>query len=188
MLLLQDHLHTMDVSENLVEVNGGTSKGINGIRNGIYDASSGTSGISSTRATNGVNATDIVESTENGINGINGFNGVNGFTGVTGVNGVNGHNSRLPSTDSNQINEGTELREPVAIIGCGMRLPGGVRDGEAFWDFLVNKKEGRCRVPASRYNIEAFYGPGKQGRVASKYGSVSYIHSSHQTTNSGCCG
>lgn len=58
----------------------------------------------------------------------------------------------------------------MAIVGCGMRLPGGVHDCEAFWDFLVNKKEGRCRVPADRYNIDAFHGPGKQGMVESEYG------------------
>jgi hypothetical protein len=146
----------MDTSKSSVEVNG-TSNGINGTRNGINGASNGTNGTNGTsniRATNGVHTTDHTNGTENG---------------------VNGHISEPPSPEPNQINESTELREPMAIIGCGMRLPGGVRDGEAFWDFLVNKQEGRCRVPANRYNIDAFYGPGKQGRVASEYGSVCYL-------------
>ncbi len=53
---------------------------------------------------------------------------IDGTIDANGTNGASGQNG--------------ELREPMAIIGCGMRLPGGIRNGEAFWDFLVNKKEG----------------------------------------------
>ncbi|KAL8848056.1 MAG: hypothetical protein Q9221_006916 [Calogaya cf. arnoldii] len=60
--------------------------------------------------------------------------------------------------------------EPVAIIGMGMRLPGGVHDAESFWDLLVNKRDGQCRVPSSRYNIDAWYAPGKPGHVGTQYG------------------
>jgi len=60
--------------------------------------------------------------------------------------------------------------EPIAIIGMGMRLPGGVHDAESFWKMLVEKRDGRCKVPADRYNVDAFYGPGKPGHVNTKYG------------------
>ncbi|KAF2113891.1 polyketide synthase 1 [Lophiotrema nucula] len=60
--------------------------------------------------------------------------------------------------------------EPVAICGMAMRLPGGVRNAEDFWDMLYNKRSGRCLVPKNRYNADAWYGPGKIGHVASKYG------------------
>ena len=60
---------------------------------------------------------------------------------------------------------------PIAIIGMGMRLPGRVTDESSFWDLLVNKKNGRCVVPADRYNIDAFYSPnGGHGTVKTKYG------------------
>ncbi|EJP66434.1 polyketide synthase, putative [Beauveria bassiana ARSEF 2860] len=62
------------------------------------------------------------------------------------------------------------IAEPMAICGMGMRLPGGIRDAEGYWDLLYNKRSGRCKVPASRYNVDAWYGPGKIGHVASKYG------------------
>jgi acyl transferase domain-containing protein len=62
------------------------------------------------------------------------------------------------------------LVEPIAICGMGMRLPGGVRDAEGLWDLLYNQRSGRCKVPKDRYNIEAWYGPGKIGHVTSKYG------------------
>lgn len=60
--------------------------------------------------------------------------------------------------------------EPIAIIGMGMRLPGGVRDAESFWKLLIEKRDGRCKVPADRYNVDTFYGPGKPGHVHTKYG------------------
>jgi len=47
---------------------------------------------------------------------------------------------------------------PLAIIGMGMRLPGGISTAEEFWSLLIGKKDGRCRVPSSRYNVDAFYG------------------------------
>ena len=60
--------------------------------------------------------------------------------------------------------------EPIAICGMGMRLPGGVRDLLGFWDLLYKKRSGQCPVPKDRYNIEAWYGPGKIGHVVSKNG------------------
>ncbi|KAL8697113.1 MAG: hypothetical protein Q9224_002463 [Gallowayella concinna] len=60
--------------------------------------------------------------------------------------------------------------EPVAIIGMAMRLPGGVHDAESFWDLLINRRDGQCRVPSNRYNIDAWYGPGKPGHVGTQYG------------------
>ena len=60
---------------------------------------------------------------------------------------------------------------PIAIVGMGMRLPGAANDESAFWDLLVRKKDGRCRVPGDRYNIDAFHSPsGKPGTVRSQYG------------------
>lgn len=44
----------------------------------------------------------------------------------------------------------------VAICGIGMRLPGGIRNADDFWDILVNGKDTRGSVPASRYNAAGF--------------------------------
>lgn len=59
---------------------------------------------------------------------------------------------------------------PIAIVGMGMRLPGGVNSAESFWEMLVNKKDGHCEVPATRYNIDAFWGPSEPGTVKSRHG------------------
>ena len=47
-------------------------------------------------------------------------------------------------------------KTPIAICGMAMRLPGGVSLDADFWRLLVDKKDACCRVPADRYNIDAF--------------------------------
>src|SRR5579871_2657829 len=60
---------------------------------------------------------------------------------------------------------------PIAICGIGMRLPGGIKDPQALYDFLVNKKDARKLVPANRYNIDGFYNPSQKiGSLAFKHG------------------
>ena len=80
------------------------------------------------------------------------------------------------ATNSMEVRNSESTRappyEPIAIIGCAMRLPGGVSDSEALWNLLEGKREGRCRVPQDRYNVDAFHGPGKQGHVCTEYGYV----------------
>ena len=46
-----------------------------------------------------------------------------------------------------------------------MRLPGGVRSEEAFWDMMIEKKDGLCKVPMTRYNVDSFYNNSKPHSV-----------------------
>ncbi|KAJ5629451.1 Acyl transferase/acyl hydrolase/lysophospholipase [Penicillium herquei] len=62
-----------------------------------------------------------------------------------------------PSTQTSLSSSRAEDCEPIAIIGMGLRLPTGIRSGEQFWDYLINKGDGVCEVPSSRYNIDSFY-------------------------------
>lgn len=87
-------------------------------------------------------------------------------------NGINGHIFGNSDDDRNfggDVDQPSSY-EPIAIIGCGMRLPGNVSNSEALWELLDSKKEGRCEIPRDRYNIDAFYGPGKQGHICTRYG------------------
>lgn len=117
------------------------------------------------------------------ISGINGFaNGEAGDSGIPVTNGcgndssdrhVNGEDDpseeRAESFASEQkLNQASY--EPIAIIGCGMRLPGAVGTDEALWELLSGKEDGRCRVPLDRYNVDAFYGPGKADHVCTEFG------------------
>lgn len=49
--------------------------------------------------------------------------------------------------------------EPIAIVGMGCRLPGGVKSPADLWKLLVEERSGQCDVPASRWNIDGFYHP-----------------------------
>ncbi|KAK1564163.1 phenolpthiocerol synthesis polyketide synthase ppsA [Colletotrichum navitas] len=51
------------------------------------------------------------------------------------------------------------LVKPIALCGMGVRLPGAVKNAQAFWNLLQNKRNGRCK-----------YGPGKSGHVSSNLG------------------
>jgi acyl transferase domain-containing protein len=83
---------------------------------------------------------------------------------MAGQNGIKDHDARL-------VNGDEMPPEPIAIIGMAMRLPGGIRTASDFWKMLVEKRDTRCRVPADRYNIEAFYSKsGRVGTVKMQYG------------------
>lgn len=60
-----------------------------------------------------------------------------------------------PSTVNNELL--TPKPSPIAICGMACRLPGGLEDPKEFWKFLLDKKEALCRVPADRFNVEAFH-------------------------------
>ncbi|GJN78219.1 type I iterative polyketide synthase [Purpureocillium lilacinum] len=60
---------------------------------------------------------------------------------------------------------------PIAIVGIGLRLPGGVNTTEAFWSSILNKQSFRSEVPRSRYNVDAFHSTsGRPGTVKSRHG------------------
>ncbi|KAE8422418.1 putative polyketide synthase [Aspergillus pseudocaelatus] len=59
---------------------------------------------------------------------------------------------------------------PIAIVGMAMRLPGGIRTTEDFWQFLINKRDGHCEVPKTRYGINAFYNAQSGRYTHTRYG------------------
>lgn len=58
--------------------------------------------------------------------------------------------------DDDELLPSPRSKTPIAICGMAMRLPGGVSLDADFWRLLVDKKDACCRVPADRYNIDAF--------------------------------
>ena len=110
---------------------------------------------------------DIIENISGNSQTIGSANingGINGTKGVSSMNGMN-----VSHAEGRQ--EPYNAPSPIAIVGMGMRLPGGVSDSSAFWYLLIKNKDGRCLVPGDRYNVDAFYSPsGKPGTVRSQYG------------------
>ena len=68
----------------------------------------------------------------------------------------------------------TEARahEPIALIGMGMRLPGGANDPESFWRLLHDGVDAITEVPQERWSIDELYDPDPDvpGRMAIRHG------------------
>jgi phthiocerol/phenolphthiocerol synthesis type-I polyketide synthase A len=47
--------------------------------------------------------------------------------------------------------------EPIAVVGVGCRLPGGVSSAGQYWQLLRDGVSGIVRVPAQRWDADAFY-------------------------------
>ena len=50
-------------------------------------------------------------------------------------------------------------QEPIAILGMGCRFPGHVTSPETYWELLRDGVDAICEVPASRWDIDAYYDP-----------------------------
>lgn len=63
-------------------------------------------------------------------------------------------------------------REPIAIIGIGCRIPGGVDSPESFWRLLENGTDAIREVPTDRWDAEALFDPDPDvaGRMTTKAG------------------
>ena len=64
------------------------------------------------------------------------------------------------------------VAEPVAVVGIGCRFPGDVTGPESFWDLLVEGRNAISRIPADRWDADAFYDPDPltPGRMTTKWG------------------
>ncbi|KZS63253.1 polyketide synthase [Mycobacterium kansasii] len=64
------------------------------------------------------------------------------------------------------------VAEPVAVVGIGCRFPGDATDPDSFWDLLVDARNAISRVPADRWDADAFYDPDPltPGRMTTKWG------------------
>ncbi|NKZ09821.1 type I polyketide synthase [Mycolicibacterium septicum DSM 44393] len=62
---------------------------------------------------------------------------------------------------------------PIAVIGMGCRLPGGIESPDQLWAALLQGDDLVTEVPATRWDAEEFYDPepGVPGRSVSKWGA-----------------
>lgn len=102
--------------------------------------------------------------------------GLLGNTSSEGCRGVDGLVDTATTNlhDESCLSTGGEPQSaapfPIAVVGMAMRLPGGVNTADEFWDMLINKRDGCCEVPGTRYNIDAFYGDSKPGMTRTRRG------------------
>ena len=62
--------------------------------------------------------------------------------------------------------------EPIAVVGIGLRFPGGADSSEAFWKLLHDGVDAIREVPATRWDIERWYDPepGQPGKMRTRWG------------------
>jgi len=62
--------------------------------------------------------------------------------------------------------------EPIAIVGLGLRLPGGVTDEDSFWDLLEEGRDAIGEVPPDRWDWRAYFDPDKAaaGTAVTRFG------------------
>jgi acyl transferase domain-containing protein/SAM-dependent methyltransferase/acyl carrier protein len=49
--------------------------------------------------------------------------------------------------------------DPIAIVGVGLRLPGGARDEASLWKMLADGVDTVTEIPKDRWDIDAYYDP-----------------------------
>ncbi len=65
------------------------------------------------------------------------------------------------------------LREPIAIIGMGLRFPGGVVDAASFERLLWSGADAVTGIPPERWSLDAYYAedPDEPGRMTTRFGA-----------------
>lgn len=63
-------------------------------------------------------------------------------------------------------------QQPIALIGIGCRLPGGINSPQQFWDTLIRGEDMITEVPPDRWDVEKYYDPeiGVPGKSVSRWG------------------
>ncbi|MCZ7416224.1 MULTISPECIES: type I polyketide synthase [unclassified Streptomyces] len=61
--------------------------------------------------------------------------------------------------------------EPVAVVGIGCRLPGGVDDPGGFWKLLDGRTDATGEIPADRWDADALHGENAPGTVVTTRGA-----------------
>ena len=81
---------------------------------------------------------------------------------------IRGMRARLETME----HEREKRDEPIAIIGIGCRLPGGVDSPEALWQLLREGGDAITEIPPDRWNIDQYYDadPATPGKMSTRHG------------------
>jgi acyl transferase domain-containing protein/SAM-dependent methyltransferase len=71
-----------------------------------------------------------------------------------------------------EVAEGAQ-RAPIAVVGMGLRLPGGVVDAESFADLLWGEVDAVGDIPASRWSLDDFFAedPDAPAKMNTRFGA-----------------
>src|ERR1700738_4055770 len=64
-------------------------------------------------------------------------------------------------------------REPIAIVGIGLHLPGGARDESSLRQMLADGEDAISEIPRDRWDLDAYYDldPDKPGKMNTRHGA-----------------
>jgi acyl transferase domain-containing protein len=57
----------------------------------------------------------------------------------------------------NKSDSSSAAKQPVAIIGCGVRLPGDIDSTRKLWDMLISKKSAVKEIPGDRFDADSVF-------------------------------
>jgi len=65
------------------------------------------------------------------------------------------------------------LHEPIAVVGMGMRFPGGVYDAQSYAKLLWSGGDAVTEIPADRWSLDAYYAddPDAVGKMTTRHGA-----------------
>src|SRR6185437_15141860 len=74
--------------------------------------------------------------------------------------------------ESKLANAEQAARAPIAVVGIGCRFPGDVSNTTAYWRLLSEGRDAITEVPASRWDLDAYYDPDpdRPGKTNSRWG------------------
>lgn len=61
---------------------------------------------------------------------------------------------------------------PIAIVGIGCRLPGGVNSAKSYWELLLNQIDAVGEIPSDRMDVDSLYDPrpAVPGKIMTRWG------------------
>ncbi|XP_033641999.1 phenolphthiocerol synthesis polyketide synthase type I Pks15/1-like [Asterias rubens] len=65
----------------------------------------------------------------------------------------------MNSKQANTQQPSRAAKIPIAVVGIGCRMPGGVDSPKAFWDAVVQGEDMISEVPSDRWSLESFHDP-----------------------------
>jgi polyketide synthase 5 len=77
------------------------------------------------------------------------------------------------ASENSSPSTGTAPVTPVAVIGMGCRLPGGIESAEQLWEALLRGDDLVTEIPPDRWDVDEYYDPepGVPGRSTCKWGA-----------------
>ncbi len=92
-------------------------------------------------------------------------------TAFSRISGMTAQQRAALAEEFNKISR-IAVAEPVAVVGIGCRFPGDAAGPDSFWDLLIEGRNAISRIPADRWDADAFYHPDPltPGRMTTKWG------------------